>query len=184
LTPGQAARSVTFDFEKVSSVKITLALGKGKGLRNTFFSFEPSLACLDGSDPDMPLVPAEPVDPNAPTEDVCPLITKGDGKAYAGDKEVNIGAHGSFMSCFTACRKRVPDANGITSSKGFKNSQWEYLQQCFCERQQIGTSGSGDRLNVFCPVWKPNCNIDLADECIKALVLRGGLTGVTFNDYE
>jgi len=192
LTPAQAGRSVTFDFAQVSSLRITLALGKGHGPRNTFWAFEPALACLDGSDPDMPLVPAVPVDPNVPTEEVCPIITKGDGLSWRWrpTNQVSIGPHHSFISCFNACRQRCPDCNGVTSSAAFKGSKYEKLGECFCEgatpdRRQVATDPKDvERLNVFCPVWKPNCNLDLADACIRAQVARGGLLGVTFNDYE
>lgn len=56
LTPSQAGRSVTFVYAGgVSSATVTLAIAKGHGARNTFFALEPTLACLDGYDPSLPL---------------------------------------------------------------------------------------------------------------------------------
>jgi len=54
LTPRQAARSVTFPFSNVDKATVTYAIGKGYGARNVFFLVEPTLACEEGFDPDLP----------------------------------------------------------------------------------------------------------------------------------
>jgi len=177
LSADQAGRSVTFDFEKVSSLRVTLAISKGFGQRNTFWAFEPALACLGGIDDDLPLVPAAPVDANAPSAETCPLFTLGDGKrAVGGDTECNVGGQGTFSACVDACARSGCGHNGITSGAGIEGSG---STVCFCEKNQVGTIGSKTNLNAFCPPWMPKCNLDLVKECKEAQMARGGLSGAT-----
>jgi len=54
LTAVQAARSATFVFSGVDKASIKYAIGKGFGARNVFFLVEPTVACFEGYDPDLP----------------------------------------------------------------------------------------------------------------------------------
>lgn len=54
LTPLQAARSATFVFSGADKATIKYAIGKGWGARNVFFLVEPTVACFEGYDPDLP----------------------------------------------------------------------------------------------------------------------------------
>jgi len=184
LTPSQAGRSVTFDYARVSSIRVTLAISKGWGKRNTLWSFDPAVACLSGNDPAMPLNPAAPVDPNEPSEETCPEFTRGDGKGPDGsDRECSAGGQSTLSGCMDACKENcghveysgVAVGAGIAAINGKPNDN----QNCYCEKETVTTNGNDKLLNIFCPPWKPNCNLDNWRACKAALVARGGLSGVT-----
>jgi len=54
LTPLQAARAATFVFSTAEKASIKYEVGKGFGARNVFFLVEPTVACFEGFDPDLP----------------------------------------------------------------------------------------------------------------------------------
>lgn len=54
LTALQAARSATFVFSSAESATVNYAIGKGFGGRNVYFLVEPTVACFEGFDPDLP----------------------------------------------------------------------------------------------------------------------------------
>ena len=54
LTPLQASRAATFVFTGADKASIKYAIGKGWGARNVFFLVEPTVACFEGYDPDLP----------------------------------------------------------------------------------------------------------------------------------
>jgi len=54
LTAVQAARSATFVFSGAEKASIKYEIGKGFGARNVFFLVEPTVACFEGFDPDLP----------------------------------------------------------------------------------------------------------------------------------
>jgi len=54
LTAVQAARTATFVFNNVGTASVNYAIAKGFGARNVFFLVEPTVACFEGYDPDLP----------------------------------------------------------------------------------------------------------------------------------
>lgn len=191
LTQEQGGRSVTLVYGGVSSVKVTLAVSKGFGQRNTFWSFQPSLSCLAGEASDLPLRLTEPVDMSVPSERTCPQFV---GLAYChktvsgGAPPVNVMSRGSLTmgQCLEECKRRDPDNNAVmfemferygppggTIPTG-KDSQVDNLCQCTkgCGATQavdIGgaTSPHWYQYTLFCPPWQPWCNLDIWDQCLQ-----------------
>jgi len=125
LTQEQGARSVSFVYKSVSSVKVTMAMGKGYGWRNTFWSFEPSLSCLagesgaggDASDVGLPPL-TEPVDMSVPSERTCPDFQfhgqcgVQSGRTFGGTQ--NFGSD-RLGNCYDRCaNQKNPAWNAIS----------------------------------------------------------------------
>jgi len=191
LTQEQGGRSVTLVFGGVSSVKVTLAIAKGSGLRNTFWSFQPSLACLAGEASDLPLQLTEPVDMTVPSERTCPDFIGG-AQCYeitSGGKPKLMMSRGSMTvgQCQEECKNWKPDNNALTIEQyekygppggtiiTGKDSQVD--QYCSCHTgcgavHAVGIGGTGSQPKwytqvMMCPPWKPWCNLDIWDLCLQ-----------------
>jgi len=123
LTQEQGGRSVSFVYTSVSSVKVTMAQGKGYGQRNTFWSFEPSLSCLagdaasDASDVGLPPL-TEPVDMSVASERTCPEFQFHgqcgiqSGRTFGGTQ--NFGSD-KLGNCYDRCANQEnPSWNAIS----------------------------------------------------------------------
>jgi len=191
LTPEQGGRSVTLVYAGVSSVKVTLALSKGFGLRNTYWSFQPSLSCLAGEASDLPLKLTEPVDMSLPSDRTCPQFV---GLAQcqegvSGERFALLMGRGSHTigSCAEECKRRDPNYNGmviemydrfapggVATIPTGKDSNVDNHCQCVrgcgaTQAHEIGVAGSWKyyTYTMFCPPWQPWCNMDIWDECLQ-----------------
>jgi len=191
LTQEQGAQSVTLHYSGVSSVKVTLAISKGFGKRNTFWSFQPSLSCLAGEASDLPLQLTEPVDMTVPSERTCPQFI-GSAMCHqttSGGTPILIHSRGSQTMgwCQEECKRREPDYNAVNfemyekwgpkggtipTGKDSKVDNW-----CQCSKgcgavvavdAPVGQTGPAwFNYVMVCLPWQPWCNMDLWDQCLQ-----------------
>jgi len=174
LTEDQASRSVTYTYASVDRITVNLNLAKGWGFRNTMFSLQPTLPCLSGADPNMPTLIEPTIDPDAPSEDTCPFITRGDGCMWNGrENSVTYNGFGPGDANLQRCHD-VCASGGRLGAIGREFNGFSHLgyvggpAQCECEREQA--TQQYDELpdagvSVFCPAWRPRCNLEIFMEC-------------------
>lgn len=199
LTQEQGGRSVTFVYSGVSSVTVTMAVSKGFGFRNTFWSLEPSLPCLAGEASDLPLPLTEPVDMTVPSERTCPnfegnaQITESvSGQRYGHIWGNRKGVRLTLGDCMEQCGRQSQDFNAIcieqnslyspgaadtSATHGTELTGRDSLVDlsCTCAKGVAATisvdpSATGTYVTVFCPPWKPWCNMAIADKCLELKV--------------
>jgi len=173
LSEDQGARSVTVSYESVSSIQVTVAMGKGWGSRNLFWSFQPSIACLAGEASDMPLRLLEKVDMSVPSYQTCPIFHHAefvDDLGRSAHKNLVSGSGSSSQACFANCKASYGDKltgiQGKVSSKsivGFGPSN--SMSQCKCGIGVPGTHSHDLFFGFMCPPSNWFCNIDLWEEC-------------------
>jgi hypothetical protein len=192
ITQDQGSRSVELQFSAVSSFKITIAMAKGSGHRNTLFSLSPSLSCLGGDGSaagDMPLLAQGPIDINTPSDKTCPVFSRArlqpKSSDHVGGDYVMAGKGNSLNQAFDACKARKPNFNS------FQVSVWAGTEEA--NNALVDTYATGDILNnptndwthcgvdisdtqnsishfsVWCPPWKYACNIDLWKPCYEMM---------------
>jgi len=196
LTQEQGGRSVTFVYSGVSSVTVTMAVSKGFGFRNTYWSLEPSLPCLAGEASDLPLPLTEPVDMTVPSERTCPnfegnafIQPSVSGKSTGGRVWGNRkGVRRTMGDCMEECGRQSQDYNGIvieqdsayslgeadtSATHGTELTGRDSLvdHSCMCYKSVAATisvdPGRWSYESVFCPPWKPWCNMAIADKCLE-----------------
>jgi len=177
LSEDQGARSVTLSYESVSSIQVTVAMGKGWGSRNLFWSFQPSIACLAGEASDMPLRLPEAVDMSVPSFKTCPIFHHAqmlDDLGRSAHKNLVPGSGSSPQACYASCKAKYGDKltaiQGRVSQKsveGFGPS--DSTRECKCGMGVPGTKSHDNYFGFMCPPSNWFCNINIWEECYEML---------------
>jgi len=184
LTQEQGGRSVSFVYTSVSSVKVTMAIAKGYGLRNTFWSFEPSLSCLAGDASDVGLPLTEPVDMSVPSDRTCPQFQfhgkcgTQTGRPFGGiPKGLTVG------QCYDHCASQGNDgfnaismqqkstAKAVTDGTIPTGADSTIEGICYCVSDCSDSYGMplvlGIYYTIICPPWQPWCNMAIWEQCLQ-----------------